>query len=246
MIVLIDKGRTKHRVLYIIIWRWSGLALYSVFHNKMDWTGSDGHSSYRRALDATSNLISSIRKKRRSPWISKDDRQPGKLIESSDEWRAWARESESRRLRGMLPSTMRCGPIRVGRATDWMVMTWLTMTRLTKLHESFIYQRTIEFPSLFWLIPSESFRHNPQLGYQLQSKASWTLFFLSRKVSLGLQENGIVYSDGILKALDKCVIGKLATSSRSVTIVYITTTILVIANTFQDTSLSRSTYLTPL
>lgn len=37
----------------------------------------------------------------------------------------------------MLPSSPRCGPSRVGYATDWMVMTWLTIARLTvKLHET--------------------------------------------------------------------------------------------------------------
>lgn len=65
----------------------------------------------------------------------------GRLIESSYEWRAWARESESRTLRGMLPSSPRCGPSRVGYATDRMVMTWLTIARLSQITlESFVYR----------------------------------------------------------------------------------------------------------
>lgn len=41
-------------------------------------------------------------------------RSTGWLIESLDEWRAWARESESRTLRGMLPSSSRCGRVSRG------------------------------------------------------------------------------------------------------------------------------------
>lgn len=80
----------------------------------------------------------------------------GRLIESSDEWRAWARESEPRTLRGMLPSSPRCGLSRVGYATDRMVMTWLTIARLTvKLHESFIY-RSSRSSSLLRAVSSSS------------------------------------------------------------------------------------------